>query len=87
MKVKISGDGAWTTRLSNFMLLSSSFLQNKKMYFRRKVNKVPDINCQKKNINCRTYIHEGIVKLKANVFGYFRILIQFRCKYPHDPVF
>ena len=27
----------------------------------------------------RTYIQEAIVKLKANVFGYFRILIHFRC--------
>ena len=29
MKVKISGDGARMTRLSNFMLLSFSFLETK----------------------------------------------------------
>ena len=32
----------------------------------------------------RTYIQEAIVKLKANVFGYFQILMHFQCKYQHD---
>ena len=32
----------------------------------------------------RTYIQEAIVKLKANVFGYFQILMHFQCKYQQD---